>query len=142
MTMIVLISIFTVIFFSSVFFLCDYTDYQDSVRSSEIEPITFKQFSKIFNINQERWELNCNFASYYYGPYQTIDISFKTYWDWLKYKRYRKKRIKFAQDEKKIQTSLSIIKEWRKDIAECESKSKEELAKAEKFLKEKYYNGV
>ena len=84
--------------------------------------LTFKQFLSFYNINPDKWFIMKDDGEWYYHPtriYQSSGqpICFKTVFDYVKYVKWIKKRIKNKKNRIRDEKLQSIVNDVKKDIS-------------------------
>ena len=107
--------------------LVDYSIYETKNKPK----IKFDAFKKFYSINPDRWNLDtvsvvckikneeCNF---YRGLFYTYDSErfYFSFFDWLRYKRFRKTLEKNKLEKKHMESTARMINMVKKDIANME----------------------
>lgn len=92
-----------------------------TLKYEDLPRLTFKQFLSFYNINPDKWGIMKDNEEWYYHPtriYQSSGqpICFKTVFDYVKYVKWIKKRIKNKKDRIRDKKLQSIIDDVKKDI--------------------------
>lgn len=92
-----------------------------TLNFEDLPRLTFKQFLSFYNINPDKWGIMRDDGEWYYHPtriYQSSGqpICFKTVFDYVKYVKWIKKRIKNKKDRIRDKKLQSIIDDVKKDI--------------------------
>lgn len=96
--------------------------------------IKFKTFLLFYNINPERWEIDCSTVGFrtdfYCIFYKFHFIDFYRYLFWYQKQKRRNEKIKEIQ---KITTMIEVVKS---DIAKFEAENQEKMQNAAKNIRE------
>lgn len=86
--------------------------------------ITFNNFKELYQIAPDKWRFKLNKVSYKYEP-----IEFKSYFDIIKYRRFKKQVEKDDEKSQKIENETLFIKNLQKDIDDYKKKNILEMKK-------------
>ena len=86
--------------------------------------ITFNNFKELYQIAPDKWRFKLDRVSYKYEP-----IEFKSYFDLIKYRRFKKQVEKDDEKSQKIENETLFIKSLQKDIDDYKKKNILEMKK-------------
>ena len=86
--------------------------------------ITFNNFKELYQIASDKWRFKLDRVSYNYEP-----IEFKSYFDLIKYRRFKKQVEKDDEKSQKIENETLFIKNLQKDIDDYKKKNILEMKK-------------
>lgn len=86
--------------------------------------ITFNNFKELYQIAPDKWRFKLDRVSYKYEP-----IEFKSYFDIIKYRRFKKQVEKDDEKSQKIENETLFIKSLQKDIDDYKKKNILEMKK-------------
>lgn len=86
--------------------------------------ITFNNFKELYQITPDKWCFKLDRVSYKYEP-----IEFKSYFDLIKYRRFKKQVEKDDEKSQKIENETLFIKSLQKDIDDYKKKNILEMKK-------------
>ena len=86
--------------------------------------ITFNNFKELYQIAPDKWHFKLDRVSYKYEP-----IEFKSYFDLIKYRRFKKQVEKDDEKSQKIENETLFIKNLQKDIDDYKKKNILEMKK-------------
>lgn len=98
-------------------------------RDSSCLPISFKQFSDLYKINNQRWSFSGHDTVFYYKNYTREEFYFQNFFDWIKFQKFLSDRKKMKFNEEKQRRMLKIVKCWQEDISSYQENYLEELKK-------------
>lgn len=99
----------------------------NSIPSGDYPKITFKQFITIYKIAPYNWMLYDNYVRYNVRRYTIKTIEFATILDCLKYKHWRKNKIKNDKKEANAKDILEMAQCWQEDIDKARKENIEHL---------------
>ncbi len=102
----ILIIVGTVKLYNSI---CDWERY---IKKWDNPVLTFKEFYSMYTVMPERFTLNKFDVTYRYK-----DISFKTYFDYYKYKKFFERYKEQKKEMKRTEIQADLIKELQRDLA-------------------------
>ena len=103
-----------------------------TLNFEDLPRLTFKQFLSFYNINPDKWGIMRDDGEWYYHPtriYQRSGqpICFKTVFDYVKYVKWIKKRIKNKKEKARDEKLQSIVDDVKKDIDKIDKDYKNAL---------------
>ena len=112
-----------IIFIVSLIIGVDYATWiQDKIKTAPT--ITFNNFKELYQITPDKWRFKLDRVSYNYEP-----IEFKSYFDLIKYRRFKKQVEKDDEKSQKIENETLFIKNLQKDIDDYKKKNILEMKK-------------
>lgn len=99
--------------------------------SKERAYISFNLFKSLYAINPEKWTLGDNIVWYC-----NSSVCFINYFDYIRYCRWYKKKLKNDKKRKKYNKTATLVEYWKKDIQKHREKSEAELKRSLKEMKE------
>lgn len=112
-----------IIFILSLITGADYVTWiQDKIKTAPT--ITFNNFKELYQIAPDKWRFKLNRINYNYEP-----IEFKSYFDLIKYRRFKKQVEKDDEKSQKIENETLFIKNLQKDIDDYKKKNILEMKK-------------
>ena len=95
---------------------------QDKIKTAPT--ITFNNFKEFYQIAPDKWRFKLDRVSYKYEP-----IEFKSYFDIIKYRRFKKQVEKNDEKSQQIENETLFIKSLQKDIDDYKKKNILEMKK-------------
>ena len=87
-------------------------DWEHYIKDWKCPELTFKEFYSLYVVMPENFQLNRFDVSYKYNS-----ISFKTYFDYCKYKKFVRHYKKQKEAMKRTEVQANLIKELQRDLA-------------------------
>lgn len=121
-----------------IYFLINYIDYKDKTPKIGSK-LTFNQFKAFYYVKPEAWSLGYFAVAYRvqkkvpYGTnefYYTNDykiIYFTSFWEWLKYNRWKKKKEEHDRWNETFKEMTDLVGFWQEDINKNQQKVLDEL---------------
>lgn len=129
-------------------FLVNYVDYKD-ITPKIGSKLTFNQFKTFYYVNPKVWALNDFTVDYHIQKkisvttrdfHYTCDykrIYFTSFWQWLKYDRWKKKKEEHDEWNKTFKEMTDLVGFWQEDVNKNQQKLldelKEKINEIEKF---------
>lgn len=98
-------------------------------RDPSCLPISFKQFSDLYKVNNQRWSFSSYGTVFYCKHYTREEFYFQNFLDWIKFQKFLKDREKMKFNEEKQRRMLKMAKCWQEDINSYQENYLEELEK-------------
>lgn len=95
---------------------------QDKIKTAPT--ITFNNFKELYQITPDKWCFKLDRVSYNHEP-----IEFKSYFDIIKYRRFKKQVEKDDEKSQQIENETLFIKNLQKDIDDYKKKNILEMKK-------------
>ena len=112
-----------IIFIVSLITGVDYAVWiQDKIKTAPT--ITFNNFKELYQITPDKWCFKLDRVSYNHEP-----IEFKSYFDIIKYRRFKKQVEKNDEKSQQIENETLFIKNLQKDIDDYKKKNILEMKK-------------
>ena len=112
-----------IIFIVSLITGVDYAVWiQNKIKT--VPTITFNNFKELYQIAPDKWRFKLDRVNYKYEP-----IEFKSYFDLIKYRRFKKQVEKDDEKSQKIENETLFIKSLQKDIDDYKKKNILEMKK-------------
>lgn len=112
-----------IIFILSLITGVDYVTWiQNKIKTAPT--ITFNNFKELYQIAPDKWRFKLDRVNYKYEP-----IEFKSYFDLIKYRRFKKQVEKDDEKSQKIENETLFIKSLQKDIDDYKKKNILEMKK-------------
>ena len=87
-------------------------DWERHIKNWDYPELTFEEFYSLYTIMPDHFTLNKFNVSYRYK-----DISFKTYFDYCKYRKFIERYKKQKKEMKRTEIQADLIKELQRDLA-------------------------
>lgn len=87
-------------------------DWECYIKKWDNPELTFKEFYSLYTVMPEYFTLNKFDVSYRYK-----DISFKTYFDYYKYKKFFERYKEQKKEMRRTEIQANLIKELQRDLA-------------------------
>ena len=110
-------------FILSLITVADYVTWIQG-KTKTAPTITFNNFKELYQIAPDKWRFKLDRVSYKYEP-----IEFKSYFDTIKYRRFKKQVEKDDEKSQKIENETLFIKSLQKDIDDYKKKNILEMKK-------------
>ena len=99
-------------------------DWERDIKNWDNPELTFKEFYSLYTIMPDHFTLNKFNVSYRYK-----DISFKTYFDYCKYRNFFKHYKEQKKEMRRTEIQADLIKELQRDLAAKQEESDEWVKK-------------
>lgn len=119
-------------------FLISYIDYKDTTPKISSK-LTFNQFKAFYYVNPKAWSLDyftvvycvqkkisVTTRNFYYTP-DYKKIYFTSFWQWLKYDRWKKKKEEHDEWNKTFKEMTDLVSFWQEDVNQNQQKILDEL---------------
>ena len=93
-------------------------DWERYIKEWDYPELTFEEFYSLYTIMPENFGLNEFSVNYKYQ-----DVSFKTYFDYYKYRKFIKRYKKQKEAMKRTEIQANLIKELQRDLAAKQEES-------------------
>lgn len=87
-------------------------DWKLHIKNWDDPELTFEEFYSLYSVMPEKFQLNNFDVTYRYK-----DISFKTYFDYCKYRRFFERYKEQKKEMKRTEIQANLIKELQRDLA-------------------------
>ena len=121
-----------------IYFLINYIEYRDTTPKIGSK-LTFNQFRAFYYVKPKNWSLDYFTVIYcveqkmpygkndfYYTCYYKR-IYFISFWQWLKYNKWKKKKEKYDKWNKTFKEMTDLVGFWQEDINKNQQKVLDEL---------------
>lgn len=119
-------------------FFINYIDYKDTTPKISSK-LTFNQFKAFYYTNPKVWSLDYFTVNYcikkkisvttldFYYPFDYKKIYFTSFWQWVKYNRWKRKKEEQDEWNKTFKEMTDLVGFWQEDVNQNQQKILDEL---------------